>query len=127
MNAGTAIAILLGPLLYQWLANHEGFTLQLVKLEAGIVFGLVAAIAFHIAGMIAIGREPSWNADEQVVIFAAVAFIALWEWRVARKPAVKHYDADDIEILPPMGRRDSQSISRNGDLSHLLCRCFSLA
>jgi hypothetical protein len=77
MNAGTAIAILLGPLLYRWLANHEGFTLALVKLEAGIVVGLFAAIAFHIAGMIA-GHEPSWNADEQVVIFSGVAFIALW-------------------------------------------------
>ncbi len=53
MNVGTAIAILLGPWLYQWLANHEGFTLAMVKLEAGIVFGLFLAIGFHIAGMIA--------------------------------------------------------------------------
>ena len=104
MNAGTAIAILLGPLLYRWLANHEGFTLALVKLEAGIVVGLFAAIAFHIAGMIA-GHEPSWNADEQVVIFSGVAFIALWEWRAARKPAVRHYDADEIEICRPIGPR----------------------
>ena len=109
MNAGTAIAILLGPLLYRWLANHEGFTLALVKLEAGIVVGLFAAIAFHIAGMIA-GHEPSWNADEQVVIFSGVAFIALWEWRAARKPAVRHYDADEIEILPP--NRPAMALSR---------------
>jgi len=105
MNAGTAIAILLGPFLYQWLANHEGFTLELVKLEAGIVFGLFLAIGFHITSMIAIGHEPSWNADEQVVVFSAVAFVALWEWRSARRPAVKHYDADEIEILPPTGPR----------------------
>jgi membrane protein implicated in regulation of membrane protease activity len=100
MNAGTAIAILLGPLLYQWLANHERFTLQLVKLVAAIVFGLFLAIGFHLASMIALGHEPSWDADEQVVIFSAVAFVALWEWRAARKPAVRHYDADEIEIIP---------------------------
>lgn len=100
MNAGTAIAIVLGPLLYRWLATHEGFTLALVKLEAEIVFGLFIAIGFHIAGMVA-GHEPSWAADEQVVIFSAVAFIGLWEWRSARRPAVKHYDVDEIEILPP--------------------------
>ena len=104
MNAGTAIAIVLGPLAFRWPASHEGLTLALVKLEAGIVFGLFVAIGFHIAGMIA-GHEASWNADEHVVIFSAVAFIALWEWRAARKPAVKHYDADEIEILPPMGPR----------------------
>jgi membrane protein implicated in regulation of membrane protease activity len=104
MNAGTAIAIMLGPLLFRWLANHEGLTLALVKLEAGIIVGLFLAIGFHVAGMVA-GHEPSWNADEQVVIFSAVAFVALWEWRVARRPAVKHYDADEIEILPPTGPR----------------------
>jgi hypothetical protein len=49
--------------------------------------------------------EASWNADEHVVIFSAVAFIALWEWRAARRPAVKHYDADEIEIIPPTGPR----------------------
>ena len=65
MNAGTAIAIVLGPLLYRWLATHEGFTLALVKLEAGFVFGLFIAIGFHIAGMVA-GHEPSWAADERV-------------------------------------------------------------
>jgi hypothetical protein len=56
----------------------------------------------------AIGRreaEPSWDADEQVVVFSAVAFVGLWEWHVARRPAVRHYDADEIEILPPTGPR----------------------
>ena len=73
------------------------------KLEAGIVFGLFIAIGFHIAGMVT-GHEPSWGADKQVVILAAVAFVALWEWRSARRPAVRHYDADEIEILPPQRR-----------------------
>ena len=104
MNAGTAIAIVLGPLLFRWLATHEGFTLALVKLEAAIVVGLFVAIGFHIVGMVA-GHEPSWEADERIVIFSAVAFIALWEWRAARKPAVRHYDADEIEIIPPIGPR----------------------
>jgi hypothetical protein len=62
------------------------------------------AISFHVAGMVA-GHEPSWDADEQVVIFSAVAFLGLWEWRAARKPSVRHYDADEIEIPPPTGPR----------------------
>ena len=35
MNAGTAIAIVLGLLAFRWPASHEGLTLALVKLEAG--------------------------------------------------------------------------------------------
>ena len=105
MNAGTAIAILLGPMLFRLLASHEGFTLELVKLEAEIVLGLFIAIGFHIVSMIALGHEPSWSADEQVIIFSSVAFLGLWEWRAARRPAVRHYDADEIEILPPTGPR----------------------
>jgi hypothetical protein len=31
MNAGVAIAIVMGPLLYGWLARHAGFTFELVK------------------------------------------------------------------------------------------------
>ena len=80
---------------------EDGATL--VKLEAGVVFGTFMATGFHIAGMVA-GHEPNWGADEQVVVFSAITFVALWEWRAARRPAVKHYDADEIEILPPERR-----------------------
>ena len=38
MTAGTAIW------LFRWLANHEGFTLELVKLLSGIGAGLVIAL-----------------------------------------------------------------------------------
>jgi membrane protein implicated in regulation of membrane protease activity len=75
----------------------------LVTLEAGVVFGTFMATGFHIAGMVE-GHEPNWGADEQVVVFSAITFVALWEWRAARRPAVKHYDADGIEILPPERR-----------------------